>query len=66
VTTSSRWLRDGRRRPRRAAGGHDGDGYLETALGPALPVVLTTLRMSALKTRDDLRCLAAGLQALGV
>jgi hypothetical protein len=40
--------------------------YLERALGPVLPVVLSTLRMSALKTRADLQRLAFGLQAMGV
>ena len=40
--------------------------YLETALGPVLPMVLETLQMSALKTRADLQRLAFGLQAMGV
>lgn len=40
--------------------------YLESALGPMLAVVLTQLRMNALKTRADLQRLAVGLQALGV
>jgi len=40
--------------------------YLEAALGPALPLVLTRLGISALKTREDLQRLAFGLQALGV
>jgi Iap family predicted aminopeptidase len=40
--------------------------YLETALGPVLPMVLATLQMTALKTREDLQRLAMGLQALGV
>jgi hypothetical protein len=40
--------------------------YLEAAFGPILPAVLLRLGMSALKTRDDVRLLAIGLQALGV
>jgi hypothetical protein len=40
--------------------------YLEAALGPVLPMVLSTLRMSSLKTRADLQRLAFGLQAMGV
>jgi hypothetical protein len=40
--------------------------YLETALGPVLPVVLAQLGINALKTREDLQRLAFGLQALGV
>jgi Peptidase family M28 len=40
--------------------------YLEAALGPVLPVVLARLGIRALKTREDLKRLAFGLQALGV
>ena len=40
--------------------------YLEAALGPSLPMVLSTLRMSSLKAREDLQRLACGLQAMGV
>jgi Peptidase family M28 len=40
--------------------------YLETALGPVLPLVLSSLGLSALKTREDLQRLAFGLQELGV
>jgi hypothetical protein len=36
------------------------------ALGPVLPAVLGMLRISALKTRDDLQRLAFALQSLGV
>ena len=40
--------------------------YLEAALGPVLPMVLSALGMSALKTREDLVGLAFGLQAMGL
>jgi len=40
--------------------------YLEAALGPVLPMVLGTLRMTALRTRADLQRLAMGMQAMGI
>lgn len=40
--------------------------YLRQALGPVLPVVLQQLGLEDLRTREDLRRLAAGLQAIGL